>query len=215
MGHSLNPTLSARVSQLLRPEWTRTLRARRAAAAALVLLAGVAAFRSEPGGERTDVVVAARDIGPGTPLTAADVALESRLTATVPDGATTQLATVSDATAAGPVRRGEVLTDVRLVGRRLAEAAAGPNSRIVGVHPSDAALTDLLRAGDVVDVVAAASGDPAATAKVVASGAVVVMVSARQQQHTDDRVVLLALPAAAATAVAGAALVQTVTLTLR
>ena len=50
----------------------------------------------------------------------------------------------------------------------------------------------------------------------VATDAVVVLVSAKPKGPTgaDDRVVLVALPGHAANAVAGAALVQTVTLTL-
>jgi hypothetical protein len=52
--------------------------------------------------------------------------------------------------------------------------------------------------------------------RILATDAVVVLVSAKQktQAATSDRVVLVALPAASANAVAGAALVQTVTLTL-
>jgi hypothetical protein len=50
----------------------------------------------------------------------------------------------------------------------------------------------------------------------VATDAIVVSVSAKQKalSATNDRVVLVALPANSAIAVAGAALVQTVTLTL-
>ena len=201
MGESLNPTLISRVSQALRPDWARTVRARRAAAGALVVLAGVAAIRSDPQGDRVDVVVASRDLAPGTALTAADVALENHSARTVPDGAATDLSSVLAATLAGPARRGEVLTDVRLLGSRLTDAVAGPDARIVGVHPADAALVDLVRPGDVVDVVTADDGaDPPGAPKVVASGGIVVLV---------------ALPATAAVAVAGAALGQAVTLTLR
>ena len=84
------------------------------------------------------------------------------------------------------------------------------------VHPADSALIDLVRPGDVVDVVAASEGSPAPNSHVVATDAIVVLVSAKQkaQGATNDRVVLIALPAASANAVAGAALVQTVTLTL-
>ncbi|OBH21214.1 flagellar biosynthesis protein FlgA [Mycolicibacter terrae] len=214
MGESLNPTLISRVSQALRPDWARTVRARRAAAGALVVLAGVAAIRSDPQGDRVDVVVASRDLAPGTALTAADVALENHSARTVPDGAATDLSSVLAATLAGPARRGEVLTDVRLLGSRLTDAVAGPDARIVGVHPADAALVDLVRPGDVVDVVTADDGaDPPGAPKVVASGGIVVLVS--DKQNHDDRVVLVALPATAAVAVAGAALGQAVTLTLR
>jgi hypothetical protein len=215
MGESLNPTLITRISQSLRPDWTRTVLARRIVAGALVVLAGIAALRSDPEGDRVGVVVANHDISPGTALTDTDVSLESRLATTVPDGASTDLTTVLDATLAGAARRGEVLTDVRLLGRRLAEATAGPDARIVPVHPADGALIDLVRPGDVVDVVAASDADPQAGPRIVAAGGVVILVSEAQKGTADDRVVLVALPATAANAVAGAALVQTVTLTLR
>jgi hypothetical protein len=123
---------------------------------------------------------------------------------------------VAGSTLAGPARRGEVLTDVRLLGRRLAESTAGPNARIVPVHPADGALADLVRPGDVVDVIAASGTESRTNPRIVATDAVVVLVSAKHkdQAATGDRVILLALPAGSANAVAGAALVQTVTLTL-
>ncbi|WP_409436634.1 SAF domain-containing protein [Mycobacterium sp. SMC-14] len=216
MGESLNPTLISRISLALRPDWTRTVRARRVTAAALVVLAGVATIRSNPQGDRLDVVVANHDIAPGTALTINDVSLESRSAQTVPDGAVTDTAAVVQSTLTGPARRGEILTDVRLLGRRLTEAAAGTDARIVGVHPADAALIDLVRPGDVVDVVTAAPEDaagPPGAARVLASGGIVVLVS--DKHNHDDRVVLVALPATAAVAVAGATLGQAVTLTLR
>lgn len=214
MGESLNPTLVSRVSSLLRPDWARTVLARRVVAGALVVLAGVATIRSDPQSDRVDVVVASRDIAPGTPLTAEDVSLESRSARTVPDGVATDMSSVLHIALAGPARRGELLTDVRLLGSRLTEAAAGRDARIVGVHPADAALTDLVRTGDVVDIVAADdASDPPGAPKVLATGGIVVLVS--DKQNHDDRVVLVALPATAAVAVAGATLTQAVTLTLR
>src|ERR1700733_7106456 len=95
-------------------------------------------------------------------------------------------------------------------------SAAGPDARIVPVHPADTALIDLVRPGDVVDVVAASENSAQANPHVVATDAVVVSVSAKQkaQTATNERVVLVALPAASANVVAGAALVQTVALTL-
>jgi Flp pilus assembly protein CpaB len=213
---SLNPSLPARISQWLRPDWSRTVLARRIAAAGLVVLAGVAALRPNPDGERAQVVVAARDLSSGAALTADDLRLEKRLAPTIPDGSQSDIDTIVGSTLAGPTRRGEVLTDVRLLGRRLAESAAGPDARIVPVHPVDGAVADLVRPGDVVDIVAASETSSQSTAKVVATGAIVVLVSAKQkaQAATSERVVLVALPAASANAVAGAALTQTVTLTL-
>jgi hypothetical protein len=215
MAESLDPTLITRVSQTLRPDWARTVLARRIVAGGLVVLAGVAALRSGPDGDRVAVVVTARDVSPGSALTDADVSLENRLATTVPDGAPTDLTAVLGAALTGPARRGEVLTDVRLLSQRLTEATAGPDARIVGVRPADGALLDVVRPGDVVDVVTASDADPQAGPRVVATGGIVVLVSDQQKGAGDDRVVLVALPATAANAVAGAALVQAVTLTLR
>ena len=204
----------------LRPDWTRTVLARRLAAGFLVVLAGAAALRPNPAGDHADAVVATRDLRPGIALTADDVRLEKRLTSSLPDGSRADVAAVIGATLAGPTRRGEVLTDVRLLGSRLAEATAGPGARIVPLHLADGALIDLVRVGDVVDVLAApttdAPGNTPAAGKVVATDAVVILVSARQkiQATDDDRVVLVALPARVANTVAGSALGQKVTLTL-
>ena len=112
-----------------------------------------------------------------------------------------------------------MLTDVRLLGPRLAEPTAGPDARIVPLHLADTALLDLIRPGDVVDVLAAAirgtGGASTRSRSVVATDAVVVLVSEKPTGAGSggDRVVLVALPAHAANDVAGASLVQTVTLT--
>jgi Flp pilus assembly protein CpaB len=204
----------------LRPDWTRTVLARRLAAGGLVVLAGIATLRSNPDADSAEVVVAVRDLRPGTALTLDDVQLERRLATTVPDGSQADMGAVLGSTLASPTRRGEVLTDVRLLGSRLAESTAGPGARIVPLHLADSALIDLVRVGDVVDVLAAPAADAPATgqaaSRVVATDAVVVLVSAKQkvQAADGDRVVLVALPARVANTVAGSALGQTVTLTL-
>lgn len=218
MGDSLDPTLLTRLGGALRPDWSRTVAARRVLAGALVLLAAVAAWRDDPRADRRDVVVTTRDLSPGAELTADDVRLENLSAAHVPEGSQSDVGKVVGATLAGPARRGEVLTDVRLLGPRLAESAAGPDARIVPLSLADAALVDLVRPGDVVDIVAApASSDAETDARLIATGAVVVLVSAKQTgtaSASSGRVVLVALPAAAAKTVAGAALVQAVTLTI-
>ena len=216
MGESLNPTLLSRVSRALRPDFTRTLLARRIAAGGLVVLAGVAAFRPDPADSDTDVVIAARDLSPGATLTADDVDVERRSATTVPDGALRAVDLVVGTTLAGPARRGEIITDARVLGSRLSGLAAGPDARVVPLHLADAAVLDLIRPGDVVDVLGAVSAETDAEPRVVAANAIVVLVSARQKSAGagDDRVVLVALPATAANALAGATLVQTVTLTI-
>jgi Flp pilus assembly protein CpaB len=215
MGNPLDPSLLDRVRRTLRPDWTRTPTARRCLAGVLVLLAAVAAWRGDPRADYTDVVVTVRDLVPGVELTAADVQVVARTATAVPTGAHIRVDAVVGSTLAGPARRGEIVTDVRLLGPRLAESAAGPDARIVPIPLADAALMDVLRPGDIVDIVAAPADD-ATEAKLVATDAVVVLVSAKDNAITarDGRIVLVALPAAAAKSVAGVGLAQSVTLTL-
>jgi Flp pilus assembly protein CpaB len=216
MGESLNPTLRNRISGAVRPDYARTAIARRIAAGLLVLLAAVIALKPDPGREQADVVVAVRDLSPGVTLSAEDVAVRRRPAVTVPDGAATAVDAVIGATLAGPSRRGEVLTDARVLGSRLAGLSAGPDARVVPLHLADAAVLDLIRPGDVVDVLGAPSAEADAHPRVVASDAVVVLVSAASSAPGagNERVVLVALAAPAANALAGATLVQTVTLTI-
>lgn len=215
MGNQLDPSALDRLRRTLRPDWSRTPTARRVLAGALVLLAAVAAWRGDPRADYTDVVVTARDLAPGVELTAADVHIQPRATPAVPEGAHTRVDAVVGTTLAGPARRGEVLTDVRVLGPRLAESAAGPDARIVPIPLADAALMDVLRPGDVVDIVAAPA-DEMTEATLIATDAVVVLVSAEQNGigARDGRIVLVALPATDAKAVAGVSLTQAVTLTL-
>lgn len=215
MGNALDPSVLDRLRRALRPDWSRTPTARRALAGGLVILAAVAAWRGDPRTEYSDVVVTVRDLAPGIELTTADVSVEARAVPAVPEGAHTRVDAVVGSTLAGPARRGEVLTDVRVLGPRLAESAAGPDARIVPIPLADAALMDLLRPGDVVDIVSAPS-DESTEASLIATDAVVILVSAKDSGlgARNGRVVLVALPAAAAKVVAGAALVQAVTITL-
>jgi Flp pilus assembly protein CpaB len=215
MGDSLNPSVLSRLLAA-RPDWSRTLAARRIAAGVLVVLAAVVALRSDPDGDRTEIVVATRDLASGVELTVDDVRLEKRTATTVPDGAQSDVAAVVGATLAGPTRRGEVLTDVRVLGPRLAESVAGPDARIVPVPLADSAVLDLVRPGDVVDVFAAGSESGAdARPQLVTTNAVVVLVSEKPKGAGNgrDRVVLVAVGAEAADELAAAALLQTVTLT--
>jgi Flp pilus assembly protein CpaB len=212
MGDSLNPSVLTRL-MAARPDWSRTLAARRVASGVLVILAAVVALRSDPQGDRTEIVVAARDLTSGVALTADDVRLENRTAATVPDGAQSDIGALIGATLAGPARRGEVLTDVRVLGPRLAESVAGPDARIVPLPLADSAVLDLVRPGDVVDVLAAGT-EADARPQLVATDAVVVLVSEKPKGagNGGDRVVLVAVGAHAANQVAAAALLQTVTL---
>lgn len=216
MGRSLNPTLLNHLSRFLRPDFARTLVARRIAAGLLVLLAAGMALRPDPVREQRMVVVAAHDLHPGVTLSADDLTIRRQPGGTVPDGAASTVDALIGATLAGPSRRGEVLTDARVVGSRLAELSVGPDARIVPLHLSDPGIADLVRPGDIVDVLGASSADSDPHPRLVAGDAIVVLVSAPATGFGsgDDRVVLVALPAPAANALAGATLVQSVTLTI-
>jgi Flp pilus assembly protein CpaB len=219
MGDSLNPSALSRLLNR-RPDWTRTVAARRFAAGGLVVLAAVAALRPDPADGQSTVVVAARDLSPGSELAPADLTLQSHPVTTIPDGALSDFAAAVGSTLTSPARRGEVITDVRLLSPRLAEVAAGPDARIVPLHLADTGLLDLIRPGDVVDVLAvdeAPSGEADERPLLLATNAVVVLVSAKHQASggRDDRLVLVALPAPTANEVAGASLTRAITLTLR
>lgn len=215
MGESLNPTLLNQISHAVRPDFAQTVRARRVAAGVLVILAAIAAWRPDPDRAARMVVVALHDLSPGVTLTADDVALRALPLAAVPDGAATELAAIVGATLAGPSRRGEVLTDARVLGSRLTGLSAGPDGRVVPLHMADSAVADLIHPGDRVDVLGAPEAEADARPRVLATDAVVVLVSPKPDASGGQRIVLVALPGPAATALAGASLVQSVTLTIR
>ncbi|QII00161.1 hypothetical protein BH92_10005 [Rhodococcoides fascians A21d2] len=212
----LDSTLLDRIT--LRPAWVGSPKFRRVAAGALVALAAVLFVDDAAGDDRVEVITAKRDLTPGTVLTPADVVVSDWDSASVPEGALIDTGAVDGQTLTGPVRAGELLTDVRLLGSRTATTALGTEARVVPVHLADAGVSDLLREGDQVDVLTVeVQEDPNAVpaARVLASGAVVVLVSADAGgSRQRDRVVLLALPTDDATTVAAASLVSALTVTL-
>ncbi len=165
-----------------------------------------------------DVVVAARDLGPGAALTAGDLQVQALPAHAVPDGSVAEPAALVGAAVAGAVRRGEPLTDVRLVGAGLLGPAAGLVA--APVRLAEDGVAALVRPGDVVDVVAASAPDPVGQAltgpgltarpqqsplaRVVAAAARVLAVPA-DQTASGGTLVLLAVTPRAATELAGAA----------
>ena len=193
------------------------MQARRVAAALLVVIAAVLALRPDPAGVHATAVVAADDLKPGMTLEPQHLRLERRARTTLPDGAQDDIGILVGATLSGPVRRGEVLTDVRVLGSRLAELSVGPNARVVPLRLADDAVLDVIRPGDVVDVLGVpgtAFGDVSQDRpRMLAANAVVVLVSP-QPRAGEDRVVLVALPAGGATSLAGASLAHNITLAI-
>jgi Flp pilus assembly protein CpaB len=150
-------------------------------AAALLVTAGITEALSlrhdagpapPPPPPHTRVVVAARDLPGGTAVRAGDLRLVDLPPQAVPAHALTSPDAAAGRRVAVPLRRGEVLTDVRLVGPSLAAAVGGAGSRAVPLRLGDAATAALLRPGDHVDVVsvpeASQDGTPAEPAVLAA-----------------------------------------------
>lgn len=157
----------------------RTIRTHRRPLAALCLsLAVVLALRAQaaPAEPSVPVLVAAHDHPGGSPLRAGDLTEVAFRPGSVPAGVLTRAAEVVGRTPVGPVRAGEPLTDVRLLGQGLLEQH--PGSVAAPVRIADADSLDLVRAGDRVDVLAAdpRGGDDAA---LVADDATVLLVPPR------------------------------------
>lgn len=129
------------------------------------MAAGVHAV-SAPPPATVEVWGAARDLPAGSVLARDDVQLLALPPDAVPDGRATE--TVGQ-TLAAPVRAGEPITDVRLVGAEL--AAAHPELTTVPVRLPDAGLADLLEPGDRIDL--RATDPQAGGSRVVAADALV------------------------------------------
>ncbi|PKH37609.1 Flp pilus assembly protein CpaB [Nocardioides alpinus] len=144
-------------------------RRRRLIAAALAAAAVVSALRTlaPPPPDTVDVLVATRDLPSGTLLDDDDLVVRAFPADLAPAGAASAAA---GRVLAAPIGRGEVLTDVRVVGPAL--AMAQPGETVVPVRLPDAGMATLLRPGDEVDLVAT---DPGTGTSVVVARDVTVL----------------------------------------
>jgi Flp pilus assembly protein CpaB len=194
-------------------------RHRRAAVAVLVgvaVLASLSAVTPKPR-PTTLVWTAARDLAGGAPLQAADIALHPLPPTDVPAGALVGQRAPLGRVLAAPVRRGEPLTDVRLVGPALLAALGQDGDVAVPVRVADgAAAAALARAGDVVDVLVSSDRDGAADAARVVASAVTVLATPRADGTGGDAgLVVVAATAAQASTLAQAAVTGRLSLALR
>ena len=138
----------------------RAVLARRRLLAALLTAVAVAAGLhavAAPPPVAVDVSVAARDLPAGTVLAPGDLRTVGFAPGSVPDGVSRD---APGRTLAAPLRAGEPVTDVRLVGPALTEGYPGLSA--VPVRLPDPAMAALLRVGDRVDLVSAdPQGGPA------------------------------------------------------
>lgn len=171
------------------------------------------------------VIAAEHDLAGGTLLTDAElipVALPPEL---VPAGAFRSSEELIGQVLAAPLRRGETLTDVRVVGPAL---VASYGARVVAapVRIADAATVALLRPGDVIDVLAAAAPEAGresatAAAQLVAS-AVPVLALPRERTGAFDAggaetgaLVVIAASESAAARLASAAVTSRLSVVIR
>ncbi len=192
---------------------------RRVAAGLLVLAALGLALRPPPAGSPVAgsdpvsvVVVSAADLPAGTVLTADDVVATEFPGVRAPAGTVPAADELVGRTLAAPVRRGEPVTDVRLVGPAL--WAAVPAGQVAApVRLADLGVAALLRPGDRVDVLASR---PDAPVQVVAADALV-LTAGPVSPGADDTaagLLVLAVPAVTASALAAAATDAALTVTL-
>lgn len=202
----------------------RTLLAAGLAAAAVA--AGLTA--AVPAQERAVLVLTAtRDLAAGTALTREDLVATPVPPGLVPEGALSELVGAVGRFVAGPVRRGEPLTDVRLLGAGLlggesaggeatgaggeATGAVGADARgkvasevAVPVRVAEPAVAALVQAGDRVDILSASpEGGPAAT--VVAADVPVLSVPILEDDPTEGTLLVVAASRFTGTQLAAAA----------
>lgn len=197
---------------------------RRAAAGLLAALALVLAMRPAPGPARAappartaPVAVAARDLPAGTTLRNDDLRVAAMPTRLAPRGRSPDASGLAGRVLAAPVRSGEPVTDVRLVGAGLTSLLAA-GQVAAPVRLADLAVTAVVHAGDRVDVLATPEG--AERAEVVAQRALVVAAPSRSAGTAvpaDDGpsgLLLLAVDATTAARLAAAEAGATVTVSL-
>lgn len=193
--------------------WPRRLAIRRVVAVLLVLAAAALALRPQNrDADTVPMLVAARDLPPGTTLRASDVTVSHLAPSLRPAAALTDPAQTTGRVLAGATTAGEPLTAARLVGAENTHLTTGDRSAAaVPFRLADPAVAGLLTPGLRVDVVTVSeTSDP----EVLAENAAVLTV--RPADNTSDgRLVVLALPRAEATRVAAASLGQPVAVTLR
>ncbi len=154
------------------------LRRRRLLAAMLTAVAVASGLHAvaAPAPATISVPVAARDLPAGVVLSAADVRTASFAPGSAPDGVAPDAV---GRTLAAPLRRGEPLTDVRLVGASLTEGL--PGLVAVPVRLPDAGMAGLLEVGDVIDLMAA---DPQGSEPFVVAASVPVLALPRTVEET-------------------------------
>ena len=147
--------------------------------AAGAVAAGLTAVLPPPESQ-VQVLTAARDLPAGAVLAPDDVVVALVPGVLLPAGALVGPADAVGRLIAGPVRRGETLTDVRLLGAGLLRQQ--PGSVAAPVRIGDADTLELLRVGDRIDILAA---DPQRGGDAVVVAEDVPVLAVPQRRRTD------------------------------
>jgi pilus assembly protein CpaB len=174
-----------------------------------------------PGRPTVPVAVAAADLPAGAVLTPGDLVVAALPPGGAPDGSAADPGELTGQVLAAPVRSGEVVTDVRVVGPGLWSSV--PDGQVATpVRLADLAVATLLRPGDRVDVLAAAGENGSTAVEVVATGALVLTAPpggaggdiGRDVASDASGLLVLAVPPDTARRLAAAAAGGTLTVTL-
>ena len=200
-----------RVAQFTRAVlWHRRLLAAGLGAGAVAL--AIHAADAEP--ETVPLVVAARDLPGGGVLREADLVTTDALPAAVPAGMVTDIDSALGRLLAGPVRRGEAITDVRLVGPSLLEGW-GDGLLAVPVRIADSGAVTIARPGELIDLIAAPV-DGQGEAGPIAIGVPVLAIPAQTEGglHADGALIIVAVNPAQAADLAEAAVSARISLAI-
>ena len=208
--------MTRRLSDLVTAaQWHRRLLSAGLLAGAVAL--GLQSVAPEPPPSAA-VVAAAHDLPAGSRLDTGDLTVVRLDPAALPDGALRSEEVAHGRTLVSSVRRGEVLTDARLVGPAAVDLL-GTGLVVAPVRIADTATVRLVRPGDVVDVLAAGGGEVVAPARLVAAAVRVVSVprtaAERFDAASEGGLVLLATSDSTAARLAGAAVSERLSLVLR
>lgn len=220
MPEVLSPVRAHPLVEAVRRVRRSVLRHRRglaALAAAAAVLAGLLAVAPPEPATRV-LLVAARDLPAGARLGAGDLRPTRVPVDVAPAGA---LSAADGEVLAAPVRRGEPVTDARIVGPGLLPRGSVADEEAVPIRLSDAAQAALLEPGDQVDLLATdpASGHTERVAEQVSVLAVPPLPTegsgaagaASAGGSLGGRLVVVALPGDVAEVVTGAAVTTFVT----
>jgi pilus assembly protein CpaB len=114
------------------------------------VLTGLSAAAPD-GPPTTTVVRATTELSGGTRLSTGDLEVDEVVAADVPERTVTDPADLVGRTLAAPVARGQIITELALTSAR---QPTGPGRVLAPLRLADADVVALLRAGDVVDVLA-------------------------------------------------------------